>query len=78
MVSDANINFTGQVNFSEKKSAALYISGVVRKNGVLFSLVSIDRFHCHAIKIQSKTIQWKKLRNCNVIKDKKIRLFSKF
>ena len=31
----------------------------------------IDRFHCHAIKNKSKTIQWKKLRNCDVIEDKK-------
>ena len=30
--------------------------------------ISIDRFHCHAIK--SKTIQCKKLRNCDVIEDK--------
>ena len=32
-----------------------------------------DRFHCHAIKkSKSKTIQWKKLRNCDVIEDKTI------
>ena len=38
----------------------------------------IDRFHCHAIKNKSKTIQWKKLRSCDVIEDKKVRSFSKF
>ena len=38
----------------------------------------IDPFHCHAIKNKSKTIQWKKLRNCDVIDDKKIGHFSKF
>ena len=33
---------------------------------------SIDRFHCHAIKkINRKTIEWKKLRNCDVVEDKK-------
>ena len=32
----------------------------------------IDRFHCHATKINKlKTIQWKKLRNWDVIEDKK-------
>ena len=31
-------------------------------------LVSV---HCHAIKNKSKTIQWKKLRHCDVIEDKK-------
>ena len=34
----------------------------------------IDRFHCHATKKNKlKTIQWKKLRNWDVIEDKKIR-----
>ena len=42
------------------------------------NMVPLDHFHCHAIKKKSKTIQWKKLRNCDVVEDKKIRLFSKF
>jgi len=34
------------------------------------NLAAIDRFHCHAIKInKSKTILWKKLRNFDVIED---------
>ena len=32
MVSDTNINFTGQVNFSQKQMPLLtYISGIIRK-----------------------------------------------
>ena len=39
----------------------------------------MDRFHCHATKKNKlKTIQWKKLRNWDVVEDKKIRHFSKF
>lgn len=35
MVSDTNINFTGQVNFSQKQMLLLtYISGIIRKYGV--------------------------------------------
>ena len=41
-------------------------------------MVAIDRFHCHATKKKLKTIQWKKLRNWDVIEDKEIRHFSKF
>ena len=37
----------------------------------MINILLIDRFHCHAIKNKSKTIQWKKLRNCDVIEDKK-------
>ena len=41
--------------------------------------MSIDRFHCHATKKNKlKTIQWKKLRNWDIIEHKKIRQFSKF
>ena len=43
---------------------------------MLSSLLCIDRFHCHATKKNKlKTIQWKKLRNWDVIEDKKIRHF---
>ena len=32
MVSDTNINFTGQVNFSQKQMLLMtYISGIIRK-----------------------------------------------
>ena len=31
MVSDTNINFTGQVNFSQKQLLLTYISGIIRK-----------------------------------------------
>ena len=31
---------------------------------------SIEWVHCHAIKIKSKTIQWIKSRNCDIIDDK--------
>ena len=35
--------------------------------------------HCHAIKkVKSKTIQWIKSRNCDIIEDKLKRQFSKF
>ena len=40
--------------------------GTSRVLVMLFSL-SLDRFHCHAIKKKSKTILCKKLRNCDVI-----------
>ena len=30
---------------------------------------NVYRFHCHARKSKSKTIQWKKLRNCDVTED---------
>ena len=45
----------------------------------VISSTIIDRFHCHATKKNKlKTIQWKKLRNWDVIEDKKIIHFSKF
>ena len=36
----------------------------------LMGSLSIDSFYCHAIKNESKTIQWKKIRNSDVIEDK--------
>ena len=58
-----------------KSSLAIYVGHYVTT--VLPALTTdytraIDRFHCHAMKKnRSKTIQWKKLRNCDVIEDKK-------
>ena len=41
-----------------------------RKTGEFRYSMTIDRFHCHTIKNILKTIQWKKLRNCDVVEDK--------
>ena len=39
---------------------------------------TIDCFHCHAVKNKSKTIQWIRLRNFDVIEDNELSHFSKF
>ena len=34
-----------------------------------FPLLSIDRFQCHTIKNKEENIQWKKLRNFDIIEE---------
>ena len=62
--------------------SSLWLAPVIKESNVVQERLCAIKYRSFSLsrnkKNKSKTIQWKKLRNCDVLEDKKIRYFTKF